>query len=439
METEPEFEALQPTGEKILLVDDTSDNLYLLEKFLVPQGYTVFYAMSGKKALQLAEQLLPDLILLDVMMPGMDGFETCKRVKSHPGLRDIPVIFVTGRTEVKALAKAFEAGGVDYITKPVKRQEVVSRVRTHLQLQHLYRERERMIVALDEHKSRLQAVIDHIDEGIFTSDMDGVIESVNLQVSKLSGYPDRELIGQSFTRLLDRPFSQQYREDMGAVLQNDKSQEIVGLHRDGSTYPLAFFLRQIDVAKPLLVGVMRDITLEKQYQDNLQRLSETDSLTGVANRRKFENILKEKWGLAARKRHFLSIIMLDVDHFKRFNDSFGHPRGDRCLIMIAEAINRVVKRTPGMVARYGGEEFVVLAEGDPEQARKTGHRIIREVERLAIPHVPETGNDRVTVSLGIASLKPAFETKAGELLQRADSALYRAKQEGRNRLQVYQE
>ncbi len=427
------------TGEKILLVDDTSDNLYLLEKFLVPQGYTVFYAMSGKKALQLAERLLPDLILLDVMMPGMDGFETCKRLKNSPELRDIPVIFVTGRTEVKALAKAFEAGGVDYITKPVKRQEVLSRVKTHLQLQHLNRERERMIIALDEHKSRLQAVIDHIDEGIFTSDMDGTIESVNLQVSKLSGYSDRELIGRSFTHLLDRPFSRQYREGLDAVLQNDKSQEIIGVRKDGGTYPLAFFMRRIDVAKPLLVGVMRDITLEKRYQENLQRLSETDSLTGVANRRKFENILTEKWKAAARNRHFLSLIMLDVDHFKRFNDSFGHPRGDRCLIMIAEAMNRVVKRTPGMVARYGGEEFVVLSEGDSEQARKIGQRIIREVQQLAIPHVADTGSDHVTVSLGIASLKPTPDAKAVDLLQQADAALYRAKQEGRNRLQMYSE
>ncbi len=427
------------TGEKILLVDDTSDNLYLLEKFLVPQGYTVFYAMSGKKALQLAERLLPDLILLDVMMPGMDGFETCKRLKNSPELRDIPVIFVTGRTEVKALAKAFEAGGVDYITKPVKRQEVLSRVKTHLQLQHLNRERERMIIALDEHKSRLQAVIDHIDEGIFTSDMDGTIESVNLQVSKLSGYSDRELIGRSFTHLLDRPFSRQYREGLDAVLQNDKSQEIIGVRKDGGTYPLAFFMRRIDVAKPLLVGVMRDITLEKRYQENLQRLSETDSLTGVANRRKFENILTEKWKAAARNRHFLSLIMLDVDHFKRFNDSFGHPRGDRCLIMIAEAMNRVVKRTPGMVARYGGEEFVVLADADSEQARKIGQRIIREVQQLAIPHVADTGSDHVTVSLGIASLKPTPDSKAVDLLQQADAALYRAKQEGRNRLQMYSE
>ena len=430
---------MQPTGEKILLVDDTSDNLYLLEKFLVPQGYTVFYAMSGKKALQLAEQLRPDLILLDVMMPGMDGFETCKRLKKNPGLRDIPVIFVTGRTEVKALAKAFEAGGVDYITKPVKRQEVISRVKTHLQLQHLNRERQRMIIALDEHKSRLQAVIDHIDEGIITSDMDGTIESVNLQVSKLSGYSGRELIGKSFTHLMDRPFSRQYRESLDAVLRNDKSHEIVGLRKDGSTYPLAFFMRRIDVAKPLLLGVMRDITLEKRYQENLQRLSETDSLTGVANRRKFENILSEKWKAAVRNRRYLSLIMLDVDHFKRFNDSFGHPRGDRCLIMIAEAMNRVVKRTPGMVARYGGEEFVVLAEGDSEQALEIGKKIIREVHQLGIPHVADTGNDHVTVSLGIASLKPTLESKAVELLQQADSALYRAKQDGRNRLQMYSE
>ncbi len=430
---------MQPTGEKILLVDDTSDNLYLLEKFLVPQGYTVFYAMSGKKALQLAEQLRPDLILLDVMMPGMDGFETCKRLKKNPGLRDIPVIFVTGRTEVKALAKAFEAGGVDYITKPVKRQEVISRVKTHLQLQHLNRERQRMIIALDEHKSRLQAVIDHIDEGIITSDMDGTIESVNLQVSKLSGYSGRELIGKSFTHLMDRPFSRQYREGLDAVLRNDKSHEIVGLRKDGSTYPLAFFMRRIDVAKPLLLGVMRDITLEKRYQENLQRLSETDSLTGVANRRKFENILSEKWKAAVRNRRYLSLIMLDVDHFKRFNDSFGHPRGDRCLIMIAEAMNRVVKRTPGMVARYGGEEFVVLAEGDSEQALEIGKKIIREVHQLGIPHVADTGNDHVTVSLGIASLKPTLESKAVELLQQADSALYRAKQDGRNRLQMYSE
>ncbi|MGD2064265.1 MAG: response regulator [Nitrospirota bacterium] len=143
-------------GAKILIVDDVPANLDVLRNILASGGYRIFFATSGEAALRVATEVLPDVILLDVTMPQMDGFETCRRLKKIDGVREIPVIFVTGRTEIEDLAKGFDVGGVDYITKPIKRPEVEARVRTHLQIQDLILQQKEHLVALQRSKEELQ-------------------------------------------------------------------------------------------------------------------------------------------------------------------------------------------------------------------------------------------------------------------------------------------
>jgi DNA-binding response OmpR family regulator len=141
---------------KLLIVDDKTANLDLLRDMLIPMGYNIFFATSGSQALNIASQVLPDLILLDVMMPEMDGFETCRQLKADDRLHEIPVMFVTARTDVEDLAKGFEAGGVDYVTKPVKRPEVLARIKTHLQIRALIKQQHNNLAALDKANRELE-------------------------------------------------------------------------------------------------------------------------------------------------------------------------------------------------------------------------------------------------------------------------------------------
>jgi CheY-like chemotaxis protein len=154
----------EKTMEKILIVDDKIANLDLLKQMLAPLGYRIFFATSGARALDIAASVLPDLVLLDVMMPEMDGFETCRRLKQDEALRETPVIFVTARTDVEDLAKGFEAGAVDYVTKPVTQPEVHARVATHLRLQGLIREQRMHMAQLDQAHGELQALNDAKDK-----------------------------------------------------------------------------------------------------------------------------------------------------------------------------------------------------------------------------------------------------------------------------------
>ena len=154
----------EKTTEKILIVDDKIANLDLLKQMLVPLGYQIFFATSGARALDIAASVLPDLVLLDVMMPEMDGFETCRRLKQDEALQETPVIFVTARTDVEDLAKGFEAGAVDYVTKPVTQPEVHARVATHLRLQGLIREQRMHMAQLDQARGELQALNDAKDK-----------------------------------------------------------------------------------------------------------------------------------------------------------------------------------------------------------------------------------------------------------------------------------
>lgn len=291
---------------RILIVDDAPTNIELLAGAL-SSDYTVTFATSGPKALEMASKPeKPDLILLDIEMPDMDGYEVCRRLKAEPATRDIPVIFVTARGETDEQIRGFGVGGVDFITKPVRVPIVQARVRIHLNLK--------------------------------------------------------------------------FRAEL------------------------------------------------------LERQASLDGLTGVPNRRRWDEVLAREWRRARRQRLPISLLMIDTDHFKQFNDRYGHGAGDDCLRRISTALNASLRRPGDFLARYGGEEFSAILTGcDAPGARAQAERMRAAVEALRIPHA-DSAAGHVTVSVGCATGQPADDEGFAQLLAAADRALYRAKADGRNRV-----
>ncbi len=313
-------------GGTILVIDDNVTNLKVASEQLKVEGFDVLTARDGESGIKRAEFAQPDLILLDVQMTGIDGFETCRRLKVGERTRAIPVIFMTVLTNVEDKLKGFEAGGVDYVSKPFQVEELLARVNTHLTIYKLQRE--------------LQAEI-----------------------------------------------------------------------------------RERKLAEAAL------------YKANLelQRLAVLDDLTQIANRRRFDQYLQAQWEQSEQTT--LSLLMCDVDYFKRYNDGYGHPAGDRCLYLVAQGISRVVGHAQDLVARYGGEEFAVILPDTPlEGALQVAEIIQAEIQHLKLAHAYSEVSQFVSLSIGVASFIPTPGQNPKALIAAADAALYDAKHQGRKRV-----
>jgi diguanylate cyclase (GGDEF)-like protein len=290
---------------RVLIVDDQRLNVQLLTDIL-QDHYEISVAVDGERAVELCARRPPDLVLLDVQMPGLDGYEVCRRLKADPATREIPVIFVTARDTMEDQVKGLEAGAVDFITKPVHAPIVRARTRTHILL--------------------------------------------------------------------------------------------------------------------------------KQHADRLRELALTDTLTGVANRRSFDERLRTEWRRCQRSQSPIGLVMIDVDHFKQYNDAYGHQAGDNCLSRVSNAMRSCLRRPGDMLARYGGEEFAcLLPETGLGQAMRKAEELGNAVQELGIPHASSGAAPIVTISRGVAALVPSTELQARELVRIADEMLYEAKRKGRNR------
>ncbi len=309
----------------ILVVDDRPENACLLFNCLTQHGFEVLVAQDGASALHIAEMEHPHLVLLDVLMPGISGFETCQQLKANAILSDIPIIFTTALNGTVDKVKGFELGAVDYITKPFEPEELLARVRTHLTLYHL---------------------------------------------------------------------QQQLRA--------------------------------------------KELALQEANQ-KLHWLASLDELTQVANRRVFNERLQQEWQRLRREQLPLSLLMCDIDHFKRYNDNYGHLAGDNCLQQVAKAMGRAVKRPADLVARYGGEEFVVILPNTIAQgAVHVAHNIQHELENNSINSMGYLPNVQpITLSIGVSSMVPNGQYPPESLIQFADTALYEAKARGRNQVVLY--
>lgn len=289
---------------RILLVDDQPANIRLLNE-VFRDDCDVLMATSGQQALDVCAVQSPDLILMDIVMPEMDGMEVLRRLKGSDLTSQIPVIFVTGHHDDEAEEAGLQAGAVDFIAKPIRPVIVRARVRTHLMLK--------------------------------------------------------------------------YQSDL-----------------------------------------LRDMAI-------------IDGLTGIPNRRRFDEVLNLEWRRSVREQQVLSLALIDIDFFKQFNDTYGHQAGDACLVSVAHALRASLNRPTDLLARYGGEEFVcLLPQTTADGAIHVANELLESVRRLSIAHATSKAANVVTISIGVSTLQPTVAGDCAQSLRLADEALYRAKHSGRN-------
>lgn len=290
----------------IMIVDDEIANIELVGAML-EQEYEILFARSGEQALNVARRSTPDLILLDVVMPGLDGYETCRLLKQDPGLADVPVIFTTGRNGIEDEERGLAAGAIDYVTKPVQPISLRHRVGNHVNL--------------------------------------------------------------------------------------------------------------------------------KQMRDRLVNLAMIDPLTGLGNRRMLDRLMSQELARLGPDRAWLSVILLDVDYFKKYNDIYGHPAGDLCLTQVARALGGTIRNGRDHCTRYGGEEFAcILPQTGLADAMDIADRMRRSVEALSMPHAGSDVVPVVTISAGVISGPCAPGQEMSFWIEQADRLLYQSKQSGRNRV-----
>lgn len=297
-------------------MDDTPANIDVLRKTLEPEGYNIAIALNGELAIKNASIFKPDLILLDVMMPGINGFETCRRLKINEQTSQIPIIFITAKTDSEDILEGFNAGGADYITKPFRREEVLARTKAHLDLRSLMKQKDSLIIEL---------------------------EKVNFQ---------------------------------------------------------------------------------------LEHMSRTDPLTGLSNRRDLLQKLSQEEARFKRGQKPFTIILTDIDHFKKVNDTYGHDAGDQVLIKVAQLLKGMI-REQDIVSRWGGEEFLVLIpETNLEGGIKLAEKCRTRIQSETIHHNQQ--EIKVTMSFGVSTFKTGQALE--ECIKMADDLLYIAKRTTRNRV-----
>ncbi|MFB2978129.1 diguanylate cyclase domain-containing protein [Microseira sp. BLCC-F43] len=480
----------------ILIVDDTIANLRLLVNLLRENGYKVRPVTDGNLALEAIQEKHPDLILLDIIMPDLSGYEICQTLKANPKTREIPVIFLSGLSEGLDKSKAFQIGGEDYITKPFQVEEVLARVALQLTRRSLQVQLQQKNQLLSQQNAQLQLLLKATQAINSAPNLDAALEKILALVCQTIGWDlgeawvvnsDRFVLERSWGwyanegkleefHLFSKTLIFRRNEGMpGRIwatkqpewVQDISQQEVqvfprchlaaaVGLKAafgvpilfDNQVLAiLIFFSKKNSTPEDRSLELVNAIATQlgsfverKQAEtalfaanQKLALLATLDELTGVANRRYFNEHLAREWSRLKREQIPLSLILCDIDYFKRYNDYYGHLAGDVTLKQVAQAIRKVLKRPADLVARYGGEEFVILLPNTSMAgAVQVGELIRQQVQQLKIPHAQSLVSDYVTLSLGISSLVPSLKESPEVLIKMADEALYAAKRQGRN-------
>jgi diguanylate cyclase (GGDEF)-like protein/PAS domain S-box-containing protein len=303
--------------------------------------------------------------------------------------------------------------------------------------------------ALAEKEEYLRSIMGTVVDAIITADEKGNIETANAAVEQVFGYTPETLVGQDIGMLLSPEDRPNHTAALQRFVQSHapklKGRKLTGTAQkaDGSTFPMEVALSEARIGKRrIFTAVMRDVSEEKALVHNLkdknrelEYLSSHDVLTGLYNRRTADAQLAQEWGRAVRNKTELTILIIDVDYFKAYNDTYGHQSGDKCLRQLAETMAAQLRRPPDFLARYGGEEFIaILPETTLDGACQVAERVRAAVEALALPHEKSQSAACVTISIGASSIQPSSDNRFEMVVSGADEALYTAKQQGRNRV-----
>lgn len=457
----------------ILIVDDVPENLLVLSKTLSREGYQVRCAKNGAMALMGAKTAPPDLILLDVKMPDLDGYEVCRQLKASPITSDIPVIFLSASDDLVGKVKAFEVGGVDYIMKPFEIAEVLSRVKSQLalqaakveisqlnaQLEQRIQERtaeleatnrqlrkeiaERKLAqkSLQASEERLESILNSLEDVVWSfAPQTGKLIYLNPAVQKIYGRSPAEFL--EYPELYYKvvhPDDRARHEKAHQTLLEDGGVEIEYriLRPDGEVRWLSdrtYIIYDQNRTAVRIDGIIYDITQRKRAEEQLIYDALHDALTGLPNRTLFMERLESALSRAKRHSDYLfAVLFIDLDRFKIVNDSLGHAIGDQLLRAIACLLEQSI-RTTDTIARFGGDEFTILLDGikDITDAIKIAERL---QSQLVAPLTLENHTIFCSASIGIA-LNQNY-TQAQDLLRNADIAMYQAKEQGKARYAIF--
>ena len=431
-----------PEPAHLLIVDDTPTNIEILLGIL-EQDYDLSFATSGRQALALATtEPHPDLILLDVMMPEMDGYEVCAALQAEPTTRQIPVIFITAKTDADSETRAFAAGGVDFIHKPVNRAVVRARVRLHLDLKRHARAMALSLAEIQRANDQLLVLSKAIEQSptsIVITDANAIIQYVNPWFTQETGYTSAEAIGCNPRLLQSGLTTPSLYQEMWDHLPRGETWvgELVNRRKSGEVYWEEARIAPVkDAAGNIThyVAVKLNITDRKNAQDRLVYMATHDVLTQLPNRGLFFDRVTQSLELAKRRGGRAALLFIDLDKFKPINDTWGHAVGDLLLKAVAQRLTARI-RAADTVGRIGGDEFVILLR---EVANEEGAIKVAEALRDALRQPFEVADKTLAISASIGiALSPDHGGDASELTRHADEAMYRAKEAGRDRLDLF--
>ena len=448
---------------RVLVVDDILPNVKLLEAKLTCEYYDVITATNGQEALEKVEKENPDIVLLDVMMPGMDGFEVCSRIKSNPEHAHIPVVMVTALTDMQDKVRGLEVGADDFLSKPIDDVALMARVRSLARLKMAldeWRIRENaanQFGVVTEKTNLMQEPVEGArvllieDKGFDKNKIiEALSEDLNIVMPADNGMKAMEMVASQEFDILMVSLNLESEDGLrlcSHLRSNEKTRSlpIVMIAEDKDIKRVAhgmeigaydYIIRPIE--KSELLARFRTQIRRKRFQERLRSSYEislsmalTDSLTGLYNRRYLEVHLEKLIESNAQSKKALAVIMMDIDHFKEVNDTHGHAVGDDVLKVFADRLKNGV-RSFDLVARLGGEEFVViLPDVSPERAYMVAERLRRSICDQPMPCQVEGGGLNISTSVGATIINNGGHMIA-TVLDRADKCLYEAKNSGRN-------
>lgn len=433
--------------QKVLIVDDSPTNLALLEHMLRDIGCEVIKAESGMEAVSLVKSYDFALILLDIQMPGMNGYEAAARIKDYERGRHVPIIFITAIfQDEENVRQGYETGAVDYLFRPVDVQILTSKVQAFLKMHEQKVELEKAVelhrkteVALRQAEEKYRLIFERVVEGIFQCTPEGEYLEVNPAMVRILGYENaQEIIGKprlhvdmmadsdeqkAYVASLEKNgvvsgFEYQVRKKNGEIIWCSESSRIVSS----------------DDWDDFIEGVLEDITDKKTTELELKYLATVDSLTGIANRHKFFDRLEHALAIAKRYDQIVAVLFIDLNEFKKVNDTFGHQMGDDLLRMVAQRLDLRIRKSDTL-ARLGGDEFGVLLAGivDEESAIAVTRSLLEEMDK---PFILQGQEIHVGATIGI-SFYPTDGKDSVSLISRADAAMYGAKKKGREKFGTF--
>ena len=428
----------------ILIVDDSGVNRRLIQALLEPQDYVTRTAASGEEALNAVADNPPDLILLDVMMPGLDGRQVARVLKADPATANIPIIMVTAQGDREARLAALDAGAEDFLTKPVDRAELWLRVRNLLRLKELSDlvDNHRIILETEVRTrtadlQRFRSAMDVTDEAILLVSRTSMrFVEVNAAASQMLGYSRDEFLKLGPMDLATTPRKHLQSLYDAIIAGRGRTESIESAYRkDGSDFPAEVHRHaQREGEDWIIVEVTRDITERMEAERRLQHMAHFDALTGLLNRTLFHETLTKTLVDALATGRTVAVLLMDLDSFKNVNDTYGHAVGDELLIQVSDRIIKCV-RARDTVGRLGGDEFALILT--MSQGRRDAEVVSNKIQTALLEPFHLNGHDvSVTATIGV-TVSPDDASDAETLLKYADTAMYQAKQAGRNAFEFF--